>query len=103
MASNSIHHIAGKIFWRLDVLYLWLGDKPSEERGSVTHLVLQVYFPDHTASLGKAIMDTLSPMTNYHSDCRIGSTFQICSPISHLSITQLCCLLIHDYCHAKCN
>jgi hypothetical protein len=32
-------------------------------------------------------MDTQSEIMNYHSDFRIGSTFQSCSPISYISVT----------------
>jgi hypothetical protein len=48
----------GKIVWRLDVLSLWLGDKPGEEGGSIVPLVLQVYFRDHTVSLDNPNIDT---------------------------------------------
>jgi hypothetical protein len=45
----------GKTVWRLEVLSLWLGDKPGEEGGSVMPLV---YFQNHTESLDNPIMDT---------------------------------------------
>jgi len=54
---------------------------------SLTPLVLKVHFWDYTGSLDNPNMDIRSRFTNYHSYFRIRSTFQISSPISHISIT----------------
>lgn len=88
MASNYTQHIAGRIVWALEVLSLWLGDKPSGEGGSVTPLVVQVYFRDHTGSFNNPNMDIRSGITKHHSDFRIGSSFWISSAISHISVTR---------------
>jgi hypothetical protein len=87
MASIETQYVKGKIVWGLEVLSLWLGDKPGEEGGSVTPLVLQVYFWNHTGSLDNPNMDTQSELMKYHSDFLIGSTFRICSPIGNISMT----------------
>jgi hypothetical protein len=50
-------------------------------------LVLQVYFWDHIGSLNNPKMDTYSDIMKYHLDFLIGTTFQIDSPISNISIT----------------
>lgn len=47
------------------------------ELQGVTPFVLQVYFLDHTESLGHPIMVTQPRIPNSHSDFRIGSTFWI--------------------------
>jgi len=52
---------------------------------TVTHLVLQ----------------HISGIIQNHSDFYIGSTFRICSPISHISITRPLHQLIHDNGQAK--
>jgi hypothetical protein len=54
---------------------------------SVTLLVLQVYFGDHTESLDNPNMDTQSEIINYHSDFLIGLYFRICSSIGNITIT----------------
>jgi len=69
----------------------------------VTPLVLQLYFWDHTKSLDDPYIGTWSEITNYHSDFYIGSTFWICSPISHISIIRPLYQLIHDNGQAKCE
>jgi len=55
---------------------------------SLTPLVLKVHFWDYTGSLDNPNMDIRSRFTNYHSYFRNRSTFQISSPISHISITR---------------
>jgi hypothetical protein len=56
-------------------------------RSTVTPLVLQVYFQDHTGSLDNPNMDIQSELMNYHLDILIGSTFRICSPNGNIFIT----------------
>jgi hypothetical protein len=87
MSSIEIQLVPGRIFWRLQVLSLWLGDKPGEEGRSVTPLVLQVYLRDHTGSLDNPDMDTQSELMDCHSDFLIGSTYLICSPNGNINIT----------------
>jgi len=87
MPSVEIQLVTGRIVWWLEVLSLWLGDKPGEEGGSVTPLVLQEDFRDHTGSLDNPNMDIQSELMKYHSEFLIGSTFRICSPIGNISIT----------------
>jgi len=67
----------------------------------VTPLVLEVYFRDHTKSLDDPFIEVWSEITNCHSDFCTGSTFQICSPISHISITWPLYQLIHDNSQTK--
>ena len=74
--------------------------RPSELRDCYAFGV-PVYFRDHTQSLDDAYIDTWSETTNYHSDFYIGSTFWICSPISHIAITRPLRQLIHDNGQAK--
>jgi hypothetical protein len=64
MASIETQYITGKIVWGLEVLSLRLGDKPGKEGGSVTPLVIQIYFRDHTGSLDNPNMDTQSNSGN---------------------------------------
>jgi hypothetical protein len=54
---------------------------------NVAPLVLQVYFRVHKGSLDNPNMGTQSELMNYHSDCLIGSTFRICSPIRNMFVT----------------
>jgi len=70
---------------------------------TVTPLELHLYFRDHTQSLEDQYIDVWSEITNYHSDFYFGSTFWICSPISHISIVWPLHQLIHDNGHAKCK
>jgi len=58
--------------------------------------MLQVYFRDHTESLYDPYIDTWFQITNYHSDFHVGSTFRICSPMSHIFINWPSHQLIHD-------
>jgi len=63
---------------------------------NVTPLLLAVYFWDHTGSLDNPNMDNQLVITNYHSDFRLGSTFQISSLISNNYITRPLYQLIND-------
>jgi len=87
MTSDYTHYVMGRIVWGREVLSLWLEDKPGEEGGSVTPLVLQVYFWDHTGSFDNPNLDTRSVIMNYHLDFINGSTFRICSQVGYISIT----------------
>ena len=78
MASDYTRYVMGRIVWGLEVLFLWLEDRPGEGGGSVTSVVLQVYFRDHSRSLNNPNMNTHSDIMNYHSGFPIGSTFRIC-------------------------
>jgi len=73
----------------------------SSHTPTATPLVLQLNIQDHTQSLDDPYIDTVSDITNYHSDIYIGSTCQICSPIIHISITQPLYQLIQDNSEAK--
>jgi len=86
-ASNYTCHVAGKIVWRLEVLSLWLGNKPSGEGGSVTSLVLQVHFCNHTELLGESNPGTWSRIKNHHWDLPCGFVHQlVTSPLPNLHI-----------------
>jgi len=63
--------------------------------------VWQLFLQDHKGSLKDPYIDTWSQITNYHSDCHIGSTFRICSPISQIFINWPSYKLIHNYSQAK--
>jgi len=52
-------------------------------------------------SLDDPYIDFWSEITNCHSDFYIGSTFRICSPICHISITRTFYELIQDNSQAK--
>jgi len=75
--------------------------QPIAPQMTVTPLELQLYFRDHTRSLDNPYIHTWSDITNCHSDVYIGSTFRICSLISHISITRPVKQLIHDNGQAK--
>ena len=101
MASAYTRYVMGKLVWRLEVLFLWLGDKPGEEVGSVMPLMLQVYFRDNSGSLHIPHMDIQSEIKNWHSDFFIRSTFRICSSIGNISITLPSCQLINNREHTE--
>jgi len=91
MASNYTHYFADGLVWGLVVLSLCVGDKPGEEGGSVTPVVLQVYFRDHAGSLDNPNMHTQFEIIHYHSDFVFESTFRICSPSGISAITLPLC------------
>ena len=70
---------------------------------NVAPLEVQVYLWDYTGSLNNPDMDTWSGITNCHSDFRVGSTFQISSTISYISIIWPLSQYVNNSDPAKCK